>query len=299
MAKKEMAIRATPQNPLLGAVSRGLGSLRSGMGGVGDFLIGRAPEEIEDWSYGFSPFKENPSGSRIPIEVRPGREEGLMDTLGLPVAETYGLARLAGAGAKKAIGKAISGATEEGRREFLKKAGQVAAGGAAAVAAPDLVKAIGKEITPAVKKLKSVKVIGPSPEGFFNIMEGITNQAWKASNDAFNKMSLNEYENLAQKLLNLPNSERWVIDEGDIGGATMGEKAVKDHLFDMYQKELHDKLRDKLRENPSYKPYIDGNYIRPGGHIDMLNDIKNGQSVDRVFNKGGSIENTTHYRKII
>lgn len=295
MAKKEMAIRATPQNPLLGTVSRGLKSAREGMGGIGELIIGRSPEEIEDWSYGFSPFKENPSGSRIPIEVRPGREEGLMDTLGLPVAETYGLARLAGAGAKKAFGKAISGATEEGRREFLKKAGQVAAGGAAAVATPDLVKAIGKEIAPALKKSKPIKIVGASPEQFFKTMENITSEAWKAADNAFNKMSLSEYENLAQKLLNLPNSERYIIDEGDIGGATMGEHAVKDHLFDMFQKELH----DKLSKNPSYKPYIDGNYLRPGGHIDMLNDIKNGQPVDRVFSKGGSIENTTHYRKII
>jgi hypothetical protein len=284
MAKKEMTIQATPQNKLLGTVSRGLGSLRSGMGSAGDFLIGTAPEEIEDWSYGFSPFKENPSGSRIPIEVRPGREERLIDTLGLPVAEAYGLTKLAGKGIKKGIEKAVSTPVKEGRREFISKAGQALTGAAVAGMTPDLVKAIRKgvpDVTKDITKTVSGKV-------FINTMDDIYSKALSASDNAFNKMSSDEYKNLAQKLLNLPNAERWAIDEGDIGGMTSGEYAVRDYLTDMFEKQMH----DELRKNSAYKPYAE--YIKPGGQYSFK---KSQNTIKKAA--GGAIENTTHYRKMI
>ena len=298
MAKKEMTIRATPQNELLGAVSRGLGSLRSRLGGVGDFLIGKAPEEVENWSYGFSPFKENPSASSVPIEVRPGREEGLIDTLGLPVAEAYGLGKLAGKGVSKAAEKAISGATQQGRREFLKKAGQAAAGTAAVATTPDLVKAVGKKAGPAIAK-------AASPDEFVNAMKDISHDANRAAFKMINSLPPKDY-----------------------GGYGPGKLISMDDMKKRYQsfKDLHKDLYDQfkteaykdLQKDPKFAPWKD--YINHEGldkyyqhREDILTGgedyVKYGTGLSenqvnlilgkRDYKSGGSVENTTHDRKMI
>jgi hypothetical protein len=74
--------------------------------GVGDLLLGKSPEEIENWAYGNAPMAMPPSGTGglIPV-VKTGRKEGLADAamLGLDVA---GMTKGAGMVAK-GIGKSV------------------------------------------------------------------------------------------------------------------------------------------------------------------------------------------------
>lgn len=55
------------------------------VGPLGDFAIGKKPEEIDEWSYGNFPLRMSPgagsTGSYIP-EIKPGRKEGVADVLG-------------------------------------------------------------------------------------------------------------------------------------------------------------------------------------------------------------------------
>jgi len=52
------------------------------LGGVGDMLLGKAPEEVENWAYGNMPINMPPegTGARIP-QVKSNRKEGLADAL--------------------------------------------------------------------------------------------------------------------------------------------------------------------------------------------------------------------------
>ena len=84
-------IAASPQSPALGALARHLRAARS-FGdeariplidmGLGELLLGKAPEEIEEWSYGNLPFQQGREGigSRAP-QLKRGRAEGFMDAM--------------------------------------------------------------------------------------------------------------------------------------------------------------------------------------------------------------------------
>ena len=82
-----------------------LGSL-----GVGDLLLGKSPEEIENWAYGNSPITMPPSGTGgyVPI-VKTGRKEGLADVamLGIDVAP-IGKALTTGVKVATKAGKALA-----------------------------------------------------------------------------------------------------------------------------------------------------------------------------------------------
>jgi len=85
--------------------------------GVGDLLLGKSPEEIENWAYGNSPIAMPPSGTGgfVPV-VKTGRKESLADTVFLGV-DAAGLAKGAGAigrGAVKGAARAIDQAMVEG-----------------------------------------------------------------------------------------------------------------------------------------------------------------------------------------
>lgn len=150
--RSKPGFRATPQNPLLGATSRGIRKARETLdyvplpdllgGGLGSLLMGDAPEEIERWSYGSSPFYSTEYGTPAMIgRMRPERVGPMVDTVGLPVAEAYGLAKLTGKGLK-AAGRKVAGAAEkpveQGRRKFIKDAGLAAAGATVARTTPDI-----------------------------------------------------------------------------------------------------------------------------------------------------------------
>lgn len=280
MSKKgKGTIRPIPRNKLLAAISEGLRGTREGLdyvplpeavgGGLGSLLLGESPEEVSEWSYGFSPFKERPGASVIPIEVRPGREQRLMDTALLPAAEAYGVAKLAAKRLKKGIEKAVSGPVEQGRREFLSKAGQAAAGVAATAAvAPDLVRTVTKTAAKTA-----------SPNQFLSAMKAVDGQISKNVNTALAKLSQSEYETLAKRLVGEG------FEEGDVGGMSIGENAVRNHLRERFEKQAY----DKLKKDPQFKEYSD--FIKPFGDIEFQNKIKKAA--------GGMIENTTHDRKLI
>lgn len=87
-------MRAIPQDTLLGGLSSGLGAVRDFgnklnvpyLGGVGDMFVGKSPEEIENWSYGNSPFQTTEMG--LP-QIKEERKQGLLDAISAlaPVAK--------------------------------------------------------------------------------------------------------------------------------------------------------------------------------------------------------------------
>lgn len=105
-------MRASPQNPVLGALAKGVKGLRdlAGryqlhssiplVGGVGiDEMLGLpgATKELENWSYGNLPFRINPyagqTASRL-FEMKPGRQSNVAD-LALLGGDVLGLGSLA------------------------------------------------------------------------------------------------------------------------------------------------------------------------------------------------------------
>ena len=93
-------MRATPRNGVMGLLSDALMFGKRiankvtvpdavpliGGQGMGDMLVGNAPSEINEWSYGNAPMRINPlagkTASYVP-ETKPGRAGGLLDALAL------------------------------------------------------------------------------------------------------------------------------------------------------------------------------------------------------------------------
>jgi hypothetical protein len=112
-------ISAAPRNPIMGGVAdfvRGVRTLANqyeikefvpllGGMGVGDLLVGKSPEELEQWAYGNSPITMPPSGTGgyIPI-VKTGRKEQLLDTMFLGM-DAVGLGKSAGVAGRAAVKK--------------------------------------------------------------------------------------------------------------------------------------------------------------------------------------------------
>jgi hypothetical protein len=107
--------------------------------GVGDLLLGKSPEEIENWAYGNAPMVMPPSGTGgyIPV-VKTGRKEGLADAamLGIDVAGmskgTGMVAKGVGRGVTKAANlagdkavQAITGNPQATAMGVLEEAGQM------------------------------------------------------------------------------------------------------------------------------------------------------------------------------
>jgi hypothetical protein len=165
-------IRPTPRNPYVGAASDATKGLRGylnkatvpdfvplvGGMGAGELLVGQAPEEINNWSYGNHPFKDQNvpgyAGVRGIPELRPSRTSGVADALFLGADATgvgLGLRALGGAGARSAkqgFNNAVNAGQDTGRRDFIKKAGIVGAGTAAAAATPKVLKSVVKALAP-------------------------------------------------------------------------------------------------------------------------------------------------------
>ena len=86
--------------------------------GVGDLLLGKSPEEIENWAYGNAPMVMPPSGTGgyIPV-VKTGRKEGLADAamLGIDVAGMPKGAGMVAKGVGRGVTKAAKVAGNVGR----------------------------------------------------------------------------------------------------------------------------------------------------------------------------------------
>jgi hypothetical protein len=132
-----------PKNPMLG---------------LGDATLGSAPEEIERWSQGNSPFYEQHYGFNPTI--RPERRMNMLDIALLPEVKLLAAAKLMGRGATKAAEKvgiksllkdsapAVE-ATDEGRRAALKGIVALPAAAATAHFVPKLLeKSVEKTVTP-------------------------------------------------------------------------------------------------------------------------------------------------------
>jgi hypothetical protein len=126
-------MRATPRNPAMGGVAdfvRGVRDLANqyeikdfvpllGGMGVGDLLLGKSPEELEEWAYGNAPMRV-PEMSNVPI-VKTGRKEQLMDTMFLGV-DAAGLGKGAGV-AGKAAAKSLGPKAAEMAETMLQRQG--------------------------------------------------------------------------------------------------------------------------------------------------------------------------------
>lgn len=79
-------MRPIDQDTLLGGLSSGLGAVRDFgnkvnvpyLGGMGDMFVGKTPEEVENWSYGNSPFQSTEMG--LP-QIKQERKQSLFDAL--------------------------------------------------------------------------------------------------------------------------------------------------------------------------------------------------------------------------
>lgn len=126
-------IRATPRNQVMGGVAdfvRGVRDLANqyeikdfvpllGGMGVGDLLLGKSPEELEEWAYGNAPMRI-PEMSNVPI-VKTGRKEQLADTVFLGV-DAAGLGKGAGV-AGRAAAKNLGPKAAEMAETMLQKQG--------------------------------------------------------------------------------------------------------------------------------------------------------------------------------
>lgn len=131
-------MRATPRNQVMGGVAdfvRGVRDLANqyeikdfvpllGGMGVGDLLVGKSPEELEEWAYGNSPITMPPSGTGgyVPV-VKTGRKEQLMDTMFLGV-DAAGLGKGA-AMTGKAAAKNLGPKAAEMAGDFLQNQGLI------------------------------------------------------------------------------------------------------------------------------------------------------------------------------
>ena len=150
-------ITASPQNAALAAIAQRLQAAKEFGNraqipvidmGVGDLLLGRAPEEMQEWSYGNAPMRVvgGGTGSLIP-QLKTGRAEGLADTafLGADIAG-IGALGLKGAGAlgRMAARQIPTATPSESRRGFLRTVGGLGAA-AAASAVPTPVRQVLEE----------------------------------------------------------------------------------------------------------------------------------------------------------
>jgi hypothetical protein len=104
---------------VLGGISSGLGTLRDfldkagdtrlqrppGILGLGEMMVGTAPEELQAQAAGFSPFSEEPNyGNILDPRIKPGREQGVLDVASLGLEATApGLAGLRNIGMRAKV----------------------------------------------------------------------------------------------------------------------------------------------------------------------------------------------------
>ena len=178
-------ITASPQNAALAAIAQRLQAAKEFGNraqipvidmGVGDLLLGRAPEEMQEWSYGNAPMRVvgGGTGSLIP-QLKTGRAEGLADTafLGADIAG-IGALGLKGAGAlgRMAARQIPTATPSESRRGFLRTVGGLGAAAAAgAVPTPvrrvltegtaPLTRAAAEEVAPMAARRAAAEEVAP------------------------------------------------------------------------------------------------------------------------------------------
>jgi hypothetical protein len=232
------------------AVRRNLASGNEGLG-VGDLLLGQAPEEVDRWSYGDSPFYEQHYGFNPTI--RPDRRGNIVDTALLPVGEAVGAAKLMGRGAIKATEKAgiksllkdsapAVEATDKGRRAVLKGLAAVPAAAAAAHVAPKLFEKT------AVKGVEKIAEKAVTPGSMFDYLDAVR----KAKSE-----SLKTAQILAEKLGPETPLEKLIAFRNQAQEQILAEKLnklKKDPRFTKQQAEAWDEY-DKASEAKKLESY--------------------------------------------
>jgi len=284
-------LRAIPQDPVLGAASGGLRSLRSGLdvvplpeflgGGLGQAMIGKAPEEVERWSYGESPFRQNPTHSPFLPQFKADRAQGVADTALLPLAETAVLGKMAGAGLRSGY-KAVADAAlhggpdqffQQSRRDFLKKSGAVAGTAAAAGAVPPLLnrglRALDSDVAKPAASVAAKAVARASPAEFARLVRIHHAGTLKALADLehSNFQPIHLAENIDfHNFIRTPEGKRWqAAKDADVENiphwseiAPMRESAPLQEAFEAKKKAFYDERRDllaKQREDPKWHGY--------------------------------------------
>lgn len=143
--------------------------------GAGDLIFGKGPEAAESWAHGFPPT----TGTGMTFGLKPEAVD-----LALTPAP-IGLGKMAGQKllAKMLRKEAEAGATDVGRREFLKQGAALAGAGAVATAIPDVAKlaakGLGKEAA-AATGAQTAKALGA------NLSEHLLNglKLWEKSPQA-------------------------------------------------------------------------------------------------------------------
>jgi len=189
--------------------------------GAGDFLMGKAPEAIEDYAHGFGPLGR---GKGLTTQV----DSRILDIAGLPFIGAAGVGKYAKMGKEALMAKTLRETPDIGRREFLKDAGTIAAAGTAGLAIPDVVKLAAKGLTKEVAPGVGAAVARSPLIGAF---KGLSGWAAKHAED------LGLYWNYGS------------------GGAPIGEhlRAVAAHMTDnapLYEPELKELAKHgSLHEN--------------------------------------------------
>jgi hypothetical protein len=126
-------IKATPRNRVVGGIADFVRNVRSmadqyeikdwvpllGGMGVGELLIGKAPEEIEEWAYGNAPMRV-PEMSNVPV-MKTGRKEQLADTLFLGL-DAAGIGKGVGVAGKGAA-RYVAPKANELLSEYMQRSG--------------------------------------------------------------------------------------------------------------------------------------------------------------------------------
>lgn len=302
-------------NPILDAASHGTEALRKFLnreyrhdipkGELGDLLLGRSPEELNKWAYGFHPFNDPKDWARTgPIQEQ--RQSGVADVAMLPVSEALGAAGLATKGLGSLARGAIEGGTSLGRRQFLKNAGTATAG--AAVAAPLLLRNLGKDVEKAGAKAAEkdlAKTAGKAathatPEEFHAAMEKAHEDAWldaaevhHADMGGFSHEAADQRNELIDRFRKKYGDD---VLSNRLDGVIRNIEALPDP-YDLYHmNELEDRLH-AIRQDPRFAPYKD--YVAPDGHYELGADLITPPDSFTRHKRGGAIERTTHDRKIL
>lgn len=292
--------------------------------GLGSLLLGEAPEEIDRWSYGDSPFVDNYYGTAATAgRLKPDRRFAMLDTALLPVAETVGAAKLAGRGATKVAEKAglkslpkdaarVEKSVDTGRRATLKGLAAVPAATAAAHVAPKLLeKTAAKDVEEAAGKAATKAVVHATPEEFSKVVNDIMDRSRFEADEYSHKSD--ERAGIAE--VDFPKKFVQARDKLLSNVYKKYDPEVVDSIYNTmiiengrfpYASEVYylDRVLDKyhkLSKDPRFAPYVD--YMRLGGQRDLRADLNTPDHPihQKIKHKasGGPVERTTHDRKLI
>ena len=240
--------------------------LLGGMG-AGDLLMGKAPEAIEDYSYGFGPLGH---GKGMTTKVDPR----VLDIAGLPGIGVGG-AMKGGKLAKEAImSNLLREGTDVSRREFLKGAGALAGGAAGAMAMPDMVKLVakglGKESAAAASsQAAKAGTAGLVKEALAGLKGWVASHADDLSNNwNYGSGGAPNSENIAKAAThfgeNLPVAElEEMAKHGPLHKDLLGDIIANETPHARISRQNEDKWADYLRKIPNGEIPTKGNFSDP------------------------------------